>query len=465
MRLLDQLRGVGSPSAAPRDRSSFGPYSWPTPAVSFNGIGYGPHELLHQTTTGKTESIEANFQGILDAVKQVPPAFAAQNVRSLLLSQVRFTFRNVRTRSTFGTSALGALERPAPKVTTGELVSKMEWHEGLAGNAYVHRDRLGVLRNLRPDWTTIVLGSEQDPDDAINQLDAHLVGYIYKPGGYGSKARAVTLMPEDVAHWSPLPDPAATFRGMSWLTPAIRELQGDMAMASHKLQFFRNGATPNLVINGIPAPSAEEFERLVDKMEEGHAGLSNAYKTLYLAAGADATVVGSDLKQIDFKSTMGTGENRIAVLSRVPAPVLGISEGLAGSSLNAGNYGQARRNLADGWMTPTLQSLCGALSELVDVPADAELWYTTEDMPFVREDARDAAEIEQLKAITIRQLVDGGFDPASVIAAVEAQDMTLLVHTGLLSVQLQEPGAVPASERRTARAVFDEFGRVVGVES
>ena len=53
----------------------------------------------------------------------------------------------------------GLLERPWPNGTTGELVSRMEWHAGLAGNAFVHRqpDRLRVLR---PDWTAIIYGSQ-----------------------------------------------------------------------------------------------------------------------------------------------------------------------------------------------------------------------------------------------------------------------------------------------------------------
>ena len=40
----------------------------------------------------------------------------------------------------------------------------------------------------------------------------------------------------------------------------------------------------------------------------------------------------------------------------------------------------------------------------------------------------------------MRTLVDGGFDPDSVIAAVTTGDMTLLTHSGTLSVQLQPPG-------------------------
>ena len=126
--------------------------------------------------------------------------------------------------------------------------------------------------------------------------------------------------------------------------------------------------------------------------------------------------------------------------------MLGISEGLAGSSLNAGNYGQSRRNFADIWMYPTLTSLVRCLAQITDEPNDAELWHDTVDMPFLREDAKDAAEIEEVHARTIRQLVDGGFEPTSVVAAVTSQDMSLLEHTGKLSVQLQEPGAEEAPE-------------------
>ena len=38
-----------------------------------------------------------------------------------------------------------------------------------------------------------------------------------------------------------------------------------------------------------------------------------------------------------------------------------------------------------------------------------------------------------------RQLVEAGFDPATVVEAVTTGDMTKLVHTGAYSVQLQAP--------------------------
>jgi phage portal protein BeeE len=429
------------------DESRFGIDQWINDyLIPSQQYGWGQMGLTQTYAKQRVQDISTTLPGYLAALLSSPPAFAAQMVRALILSQARFTLRNPpwhskTPRRTFGTSALGLLEKPWPNATTGELLSRMEWHAGLAGNAYVTR-RPDRLRVLRPDWVGVVYGSEMEPDDAGHALDGELLGYVYCNGGFtANRNKTHTLLPSEVAHWSPLPNPESPGVGMSWVTPAIRDIQGDKAATDHKLTFFTNGATPNLVVTGIPASSKTQFDEYVDMMEERHAGLRNAYKTLYLTLGADAKVVGSDLKQVDFKATQGAGETRLSVLSRVPAALLGISEGLAGSSLNAGNFGMARRIFSDTWIHPSLQDVAAALATLVNVPNDAELWFDTSDIPILREDAKDAAEIEQTKATTIRTLIDGGFDARSVIAAVQGQNMSLLTHTGLIPVQLQKPGA------------------------
>ncbi len=427
-------------------------YLIPSTQFNYNGAVYQVGGLLQTSPSGpRIKEISASLPGYAAALRRCPPAFAAQMVRALVLSQARFTFRNKPStntpRRTFGTSALSVLEEPWPNATTGELLARMEWHAGLAGNSYVYRqpDRLRVLR---PDWVAILYGSKLEPDDPAHALDGEVIGYVYQQGGIkgGNSAKLYTLLPSDVVHWSPVPDPESAALGMSWITPALREIQGDQAATEHKLNFFRNGATPNMVVKGIPAATKEQFDEIVDRLEGSHAGVRNAYRTLYLTAGADVTVVGADLKQLDFKATQGAGETRIALLSRVHPVILAIAEGLAGSSLNAGNFAMARRLWADSWIYPTLQDVARALAPIVRVPGDAELWFDPADMPILREDAKDAAEIESIKAATIGGLVKDGFTPESAIAAVMGQNMNLLKPIpGWLSVQLQPggPGGAP----------------------
>ncbi len=411
-----------------------------TPATS------SPHQRVSE--------ISQTLPAYSAALRRCPPAFAAQMVRASVLSQARFTFRSRPSsgqRKTFGTRALAPLERPWLNGTTGGLITLMEWHAGVAGNAYVTNRSEGRLRVLRPDWVAIVYGSQQEPEDAAYALDGEIVGYVYANGGLvttgtgkmaGIANRISTLLPDEVAHWAPLPDPEGGGIGMSWITPALRDMQGDQLATEHKLQFWKNGASPSMIVKGIPAMTKDQFDEIVEAMESNHAGIRNAFRTLYLTAGADATVVGSNFQQMDLKNITALGETRVSFLSRVPASVLGISEGLAGSSLNAGNFGMARRIFADTWIYPALQDLSASLAPLVDVPSNAELWTDTSDMPILREDSKDAAEIEQVKQASIVAYVNAGFEPDSAVAAVNTGDVTLLKHSNLLSVQLQAPGQV-----------------------
>jgi hypothetical protein len=73
----------------------------------------------------------------------------------------------------------------------------------------------------------------------------------------------------------------------------------------------------------------------------------------------------------------------------------------------------------------------------------ARLWFDVRDVPALKEDQKDLAEILQLKSTAMRTLIDAGYDPDSVTTAVDSGDLSTLEHTQLVSVQLQEPGAQP----------------------
>jgi hypothetical protein len=137
--------------------------------------------------------------------------------------------------------------------------------------------------------------------------------------------------------------------------------------------------------------------------------------------------------------TQGAGETRIAAAARTPPIIVGLSEGLQAATYS--NYGQARRAFADGTLRPLWRDVSGILAGIVDVPAGAELWYDDRDISFLQEDMKDAAEVASQKATAMNTLVGAGFEPDSVVQAVESGDLTLLKHSGLVSVQLQPPGS------------------------
>ena len=196
-----------------------------------------------------------------------------------------------------------------------------------------------------------------------------------------------------------------------------------------------------MVVKAPEGLSRDQFEAFVTAMDDSHKGVANAYKTLYLAGGTDVTVVGADLKQIDFKATQGAGETRLAAASGIHPVLIGLSEGLAGSSLNAGNYQAAKRATADKTFRPLWRNVCGSLESLVTPPPGARLWFDGRDIPFLREDLTEMAAVLQAEATIIRSLGDGGWVKDSIKAAIKAQDWSLLVDSGLIPVQLQAPGA------------------------
>jgi len=210
-------------------------------------------------------------------------------------------------------------------------------------------------------------------------------------------------------------------------------------MTEHKARFMINAATPNMAIRFDPTVSVEQVKRFKAVLESEHRGAWNAYKTLYLGGGADPVPIGKDFHQLDFAATQGKGESRLAAAAGVPPSWVGFSEGLQGSSLNAGNFQAARRRFSDGTMQHLWTNAATSLQTLVKPPnSGASLWFDAR-VPFMREDAGDLAGIQAQTASTVVVLVNGGFTPESAVKALVNNDWSLLDHSGLTSVQLQPP--------------------------
>jgi len=423
--------------------------------AKFNGVGY-PITTMGSTKEGEPDGTFGGYaQGLLYAN---PAVFTCIFVRSFIFSEPRFKWRRFQGGQygdLFGDQSLLVLEQPEPGKTTSDLLSVAEMFDSLGGNWYGVR-RGDRIKSIRPDWVEVVFGSNTKRDEVSAwDIDVEVVGYLYTPGGPNSGRDPVRLDASQVAHFMPIPDPLAPWRGMSWLTPLIREVMGDNAASNYKLKFFEQGGTPNMVVKPPPDMGLEEAKQWKREFDASYdQGISSAYKYMYIGGGADATVVGKDFQQMDFRSLQGLSETRIAAASGLGAVIAQFSEGMQGSSLNAGNYGAARRRVADGTFRPLWTKMVGALSHIVIAPAGAELWYDGKHVPFLQEDAADDAKIQNLDAQSIRQLTDAGFEPDAVVQAVTSNNLRALLrnHSGLFSVQLQPPsdGTIPAEPKTPA---------------
>ncbi|HEU4541168.1 MAG TPA: phage portal protein [Jiangellaceae bacterium] len=404
--------------------------------------------------------------------------YACEMVRCKVFSEARFQFqalRGGRPSELFGKPELGILERPWMGGVTGDLLSRMILDADLAGN-WFGTVLDGEIVRLRPDWVDIILAPRYGPGGGV--VGMKRVGYVYYEGGKNNpgiydnnpKYDPEVFLPDEVAHFAPSPDPLASYRGMSWLTPVVREIQSDSSATRHKLKWYENAATPNLAVSLPKEVTPEQFEAFVEKMDAKHKGVENAYKTLYTGGGADVTVVGANMHQMDFKITQGAGETRIAAAAGVHPVVAALSEGMQGSSLNSGNFQAAKRAFGQITMRPLWRNAAGSLEVLVPPPDPdtSRLWYDARDVDFLREDERDAAEIRFKDAQTLRTLSDAGAEWDAAVEFVDSGEVTRLRgrHSGLFSVQLQPPGtreSVTVTEPARAQAMLTAGWQIVRI--
>lgn len=374
-----------------------------------------------------------------------PIVYACEAKRISVFSEARFQWQRLvsgRPGDLFGTSDLSLLEEPWPGASTRDLLAVAELDIPMHGNSYWVRDVEGWLLRLNPSNVKILTEAVADPVSGF-QIGERLLGYAY----FHQRDKVSIFSPREVAHYKPIPSPNP-FVGQSWLSACLQDIDADAQMTEHKRTQLRSGANLSYVVSLDASVTNEQFNAFVEKFKEQHEGAANSGKTLFLGGGADVKTVGQTFENLALKATQGATETRIAACAGVHPVVVALSEGMQGSSLNAGNYGAAKRNFVDGTMRPMWGAFASAFQWLVNVPSGARLWYDDRDIPFLREDVTDQAQILATDAQTIRQLVDAGYRPDAVVDAVKAGDLARLAgqHSGLYSVQLQEPGQ-PAGQQ------------------
>lgn len=383
--------------------------------------------------------------------------FACEANRVLLFSEARFQFQEMRKGrpgTLFGNDTLRILEEPWEGATTGDLLSQAELDVFAAGNSYWWLDIVtGYLMRFDPAKMKILTVGVYDPTYG-RIIGERLFGYAYcNPG-----AEPVIFEPSEIAHFKPYPELSNRFVGRSWISACIADTDADAALTEHKRNAVRQGAQLGYVAVLDKEVTPDDFKFFVDAFRADHERPENAGKTLFIGGGADVKTVGQTFENLEFKAVQGAGETRVAACSGVPPVIVGLSEGL--SSATYSNYSQARRRLVDGTMRPLWRSFASAMASIVRAPAGSRLWYDDRDIPFLRDDVKDQAEVLAANASAIRTLIEAGFKPDAAIDAVNANDIARLAgaHSGLVSVQLQpmeqpkqdDQPAIPAADERPA---------------
>lgn len=411
------------------ERSAFPP-GWLAEMLRFNGHTY----QLPATTYGRDErsspvtGASAYGSGVV---------FAVEQRRLQLFRQARFAFKRYGSgpkpmaADLFSTAALAPLDNP------GKLLARMLLDADVYGNAYAVRDG-DAVRLLRPQWCTIVLGSQRQPADPDVAWDSVPVGLVYGPPDKPQQAE--TWLWDEVGHFAPAEDPSARWRGMSWMASILGEVANTEAYSEFLGKFWQNNATPNSVVTFPPDVQRETVEAFRDVFLSRHQGVDRAFRTAFLGGGADMRVVGANLSDLAAKDISADQFARICAAGGVPPVIVTIVPGLESASTYA-NYATAFRAFADLTIRSLWVEAVRALAKLIPAPANAELWYDVSGVSALQADALDDAQVMASQAQTMRTLVDGGFVPESVISAITTGDMSRLQHSGLLSVQTQAPGA------------------------
>jgi HK97 family phage portal protein len=397
-----------------------------TPAGGYNEGMYSGAYFVPGAVGIDGKGQEGMAAGVLrharEAFEQNGIVFGAIAARMALFSEARFQFQRMSDMGLYGDTTLAILEKPWPNATSGELLARLELDASYAGNGFIRRaepddDTPAQLVQMRPECVTIL---SEEVRDTVGRVFRRPLGYAEDMRPYGITGREPQIYaPDEVCHFSPLPDPKAMFRGMSWLTPILREVGADDALTTYKKSHLANGAMPGLVVKYSRKLSDPTVETLRKRIGARYGGPENAGKVIVLDEGADMTVAGSSLEQLQATALAAAGERRIASAAQVPLEVLGLLQG---------DYQAAVRRFADMWARPHWRMVCASLQHLVpDVPAQGvRLWFDVTGIAALREGELARGQTTLVKAQSVASFVTAGYTRESAIIAADSGDLSQL---------------------------------------
>jgi HK97 family phage portal protein len=339
------------------------------------------------------------------------------------------------------------------------------------GNAFVrlYRDTAGLIVNM------VVLNplNVQVSRNALGQK-------FYTSTVEGNK----TLTGDDMLHISGSILMPGEFRGKSPIDTLKENIGLAISLESFAARFFGQGSVTNGVIEYPGSLSAEQAENLSKSFDRQHKGFRKAHKTGILSGGATfkPTTVANDQAQMLDSRRLAVED--VARAYRVPTDMIGLNNG--GQSYNSVEMKMIA--FVTHTLRPWLAKLEDAFSELL--PDTAFLAFSTDDLlrgdyatriegyakllqngvlstNEVRRkenmrpiDGGDVVRVpltnvniaaaslneDETKVAMAQKLIGLGFVPEDVLKSL---GLNPIAHTGLPTVQLQNPTTVPAGSYET----------------
>ena len=276
-------------------------------------------------------------------------------------------------------------------------------------------------------------------------------------------------------------------RGKSTIDTLKENLGLSMSLEGFAARFFGQGTTQNGVIEYPGALTAEQAENLSKSFDRQHKGYRKAHKTGILSGGATfkPTMVANDQAQMLDSRRLAVED--VARMFRVPSFMIGLNE--RGSQ----SYGSNEQN-AISFVTHTLRPWLSKLEDAFSalLPDLAYLAFNTDDLlrgdyatriegyakmlqngvmstnevrrkenmrpinggdvirvPLANVDINAASLTEdETKVAMAQKLIGLGFVPEDVLKSL---GLNPIAHTGLPTVQLQNPTTVPTGSYETGQ--------------
>src|SRR5215469_11891322 len=247
----------------------------------WEGMASGASVLMTVSTDANRE---AAIKDVLSAAQQSystdGPVFACVLLRMMLMAEASFKLRSKVDKHLFGNPSLSLLETPWPNGTSGELIARMVQDVDLAGNSYWWKAEPDLLWRIPPSEMVIV---SQQTTDNHGRKYRQVVGYEWDPAppppGTMQTEPPQHFDVDEIVHWSPIPDPAANFRGMSWMTPVLRDSYAASALTSYKTRYLDHGH-PVAAIKYAAKLRPETVDSISERIKTKYGGVGNAWTPL-----------------------------------------------------------------------------------------------------------------------------------------------------------------------------------------